>query len=145
MRAKIKLSLTAIVFVLLFIGVYGFIIEKPDPPPNRTYLVIVKDSTDGVWKVVELTNPSNKKIKVYRNEFVYWTAVGTDAYLQFPDSIFAKSKDIEDGFTAVVKDGDWLKLKVKGTAVSKTYIYSVFCSIDSVYAKGGSPPEFDVH
>ena len=145
MRAKIKLSLTAIVFVLLFIGVYGFIIEKPDPPPNRTYLVIVKDSTDGVWKVKDITNPSNHHIVVFKNEFVYWTAVGTDAYLQFPDSIFAKSKDIEDGFTAVVKDGDWLKLKVKGTAVSKTYIYSVFCSIDSVYAKGGSPPEFDVH
>ena len=143
MRAKIKLSLAAIVFVLLFIGVYGFIIQN-SPPQGHDVTILIKQDKHGVWRVHDPSG--NKKVIVYRGYWVYWNLIGTDASFQFPDStIFVKSSEMPNGFTTHKKNLHVLPLQVRDTAATGTYIYSVFCFKDSVYAQGGTPPEFDVH
>ena len=141
MRAKIKLSLASIVSILLFVGIYGFIIQNATPQDqNRGTVVILIQKVGGVWMVRD--NFNNKKPIIYRGQKVMWIAYRTDTYIQFPDStIFEEEK----GFTAHGKDNIPLRLTVRADADTGTYVYSVFCLKDSVYGKGGSPPEFIVH
>lgn len=140
MCAKIKLPLAAIVFILLFIGVYGFIIQNPTPQDkNRGTVVILIQKVGGVWMVRD--NFNNKKPIIYRGQKVIWIAIGTDAYIQFPDSTIFE----ETGFTAFGRKDQFLRLTVSAEADTGTYVYSVFCLKDSVYGRGGTPPEFDVH
>ena len=140
MRAKTKLSLAATVFILLFIGVYGFIIQNPTPQDqNRATVVILIQKVGGVWIVRD--NLGNKKPIIHKGQKVIWVAIGTDAYIQFPDSTIFE----ETGFTAFGRKDQFLRLTVSADADTGTYIYSVFCLKDSVYGQGGTPPEFDVH
>ena len=98
----------------------------------------------GIWKVVNETDTTKKKVVAQRNDTIIWTAEGTDAYFQFPDSIFkpiGPHDSLQNGYTKFLRNEKKLSLKIKMNAPLKTYIYAVFCIADSTYAQGDSPPK----
>ncbi len=146
---KNKLSL-----VIICVVISGFILlnqkkqvpvaqQKPvSKAPNTYELKVMK--IGNVWKVVNATDTTKTKIIVHKKDTIIWTAIGTDAYFQFPDSLFkpvGKEDSLVNGYTKFVKSGHKLKLKVKDSAPSGTYPYAVFCTADGVFARGDSPPK----
>jgi hypothetical protein len=101
---------------------------------------------DGVWRVVNPVD-STATLIVNKNDKIIWTAEGTDAIFQFQDEIFDTTDsdyNLSQGFTKDLRDGKKLKLKIDKNTPAGTYVYSVFCLADSVYAIGSSPPKIIV-
>ncbi len=142
MKIKMGMFITGII---LSIFITGFILKPTFTSPNTYELKIVK--IDNVWRVVDATDSTKTKIKVKKKDTVIWTAEGTDAYFQFPETLFnpVSAKDsLHNGYTKFLKNGKKLKLKVKDNAPAGTYEYSVFCTPAGVYARGDSPPKIIV-
>ena len=135
MSAKLKLSVIGFV---LTIFLTGFWISQ-DPPASEEHSLAVMN-IDGIWKVV---NPADSTFKliVHPNDKIVWTTVGTNALFKFNDDIFDSTGA---NYSKYIKDGKELKLKIKDKAKKGIYEYSVFCTPDSVYAIGGSPPKIIV-
>lgn len=135
-----KLFFTAVgLAITLFFGF--FLVLKP--PASTVYeLKVIK--LEGVWRVVDATDYSNRKIKVKKKDSIVWTVEGTNAYFQFPTSIFnpdGVSDSLKNGSTKFIADGKKLKLKIKDDAPLGPQVYAVFCSADGVFAQGESPPQ----
>lgn len=159
MSAKLKLILPFLIIAALLAG-YSFTQNQPPRHVDSITLKVTKDAT-GTWKVIAVSEsiddtvhqlPAQAKVKVNVNTWIYWVVdKTTDAYFQFPDSIFnthaAGSSRLSDGYTIHIEKGGTLKLKIKNdkNVVGKTYVYSVFCMKDSVYAWGDSPPQIIVN
>ncbi len=139
MRNKLFVLIAGIVAVTLF---FGFLLA-PAPPAPKTYeLKVVK--IEGIWRVVDASDHSKKKIKVKKKDTIVWTVEGTDAHFQFSTSVFnpkGVSDSLKNGSTKFIADGKKLKLKVKDDAPVGTQVYAVFCSADGVFAQGESPPQ----
>jgi hypothetical protein len=121
----------------------GGFVTNPEPPPAATYnLKVVK--VDGVWRVVDASDYSKRKVKVKRKDKIVWKAEGSDVYFQFSNKLFNavdEADTLSGGYTTFLRDGRKLKLKVKDDAPSGTYEYAVFCTADGVFAQGESPPK----
>jgi len=139
MRNKLIVLIAGIVAVTLF---FGFLLT-PAPPALKTYeLKVIK--VEGVWRVVDATDYSKRKVKVKKKDTIVWTVEETDTYFQFPAKMFnpvGKADSLIEGYTKFVRDGKKLKLKVKDDAPAGTYEYAVFCTADGVFAQGESPPK----
>jgi len=139
MRNKLFVLIAGIVAVTLF---FGFLLA-PAPPAPKTYeLKVVK--IEGIWRVVDASDHSKKKIKVKKKDTIVWTVEGTDAHFQFSTSVFnpkGVSDSLKNGSTKFIADGKKLKLKVKDDAPVGTQVYAVFCNADGVFAQGESPPQ----
>jgi hypothetical protein len=121
---------------------FGFLLV-PTPPASTVYeLKVIK--LEGVWRVVDATDYSKRKIKVKKKDSVVWTVEGTNAYFQFSIDIFnpvGTSDSLKNGSTKFIADGKKLKLKIKDDAPLGPQVYAVFCSADGVFAQGESPPQ----
>lgn len=121
---------------------FGFLLV-PTPPASTVYeLKVIK--LEGVWRVVDATDYSKRKIKVKKKDSIIWTVEGTNAYFQFPTAIFnpvGTSDSLKNGSTKFIEDGEKLKLKIRDDAPLGPQIYAVFCSADAVFAQGESPPK----
>jgi hypothetical protein len=141
MSTKLKLSAVGLISAILLTGFW----VSQSPPSQKNYdLAVIQ--IDGVWKVVNAAD-STTVVKVKKNDKIVWTAEGTDAVFQFQDQIFDTTDgdySLSQGFTEELRDGKKLKLKIKKDAPAGTYVYSVFCVTDSVYAIGSSPPKIIV-
>ncbi len=139
MRNKLFVLIAGIAAITLF---FGFLLA-PAPPAPKTYeLKVVK--VEGVWRVVDATDYSKKKIKVKKKDTIIWTVEGTNAYFQFSTSVFnpkGVSDSLKNGSTKFIADGKKLKLKVRDDAPIGVQVYAVFCSTDDVFAQGESPPK----
>ncbi len=139
MRNKLFVLIAGIVAVTLF---FGFLLA-PAPPAPKTYeLKVVK--VEGIWRVVDASDYSKRKVKVKKKDTIVWTVEGTNAYFQFSTSVFnpkSVSDSLKNGSTKFIADGKKLKLKVKDDAPVGTQVYAVFCSADGVFAQGESPPQ----
>lgn len=139
MRNKLFVLIAGIVAVTLF---FGFLLA-PAPPAPKTYeLKVVK--VEGIWRVVDASDYSKRKVKVKKKDTIVWTVEGTNAYFQFSTSVFnpkSVSDSLRNGSTKFIADGKKLKLKVKDDAPVGTQVYAVFCSADGVFAQGESPPQ----
>jgi hypothetical protein len=69
-----------------------------------------------------------------KGEAVVWMALGSDVFLQFPDTTLFGTDN------ATITEGKKLRLQVLPTAKSGRYTYSIFCLTDKAYATGDSPP-----
>jgi len=139
MRNKLFLLIAGIAIITLF---FGFLLAPAPPNPKVYELKVVK--VDGVWRVVDATDYSKRKIKVKKKDTIVWNVDGTDAYFQFPNSILNPSgisDSLRNGSTKFIRDGKKLKLKVRDDASKGTYEYAVFCSAEGVFAQGESPPK----
>ena len=138
MRNKLIILIAGITALTLF---FGFLFV-PAPPAPKTYeLKVVK--VEGVWRVVDATDYSKKKIKVKKKDTIVWNVEGTNAHFQFATSVFKPnsiSDSLRNGSTKFIADGKKLKLKVKDDAPVGIQVYAVFCSEDGVFAQGESPP-----
>jgi hypothetical protein len=138
MRNKLFVLIAGIAAITLF---FGFLLA-PAPPAPKTYeLKVVK--VEGVWRVVDASDYAKRKIKVKKKDTIVWTAVGTNAYFQFPTSVFNPkgiSDSLKNGSTKFIADGKKLKLKIRDDAPLGIQVYAVFCSKDGVFAQGESPP-----
>ncbi len=138
MRNKLFVLIAGIAAITLF---FGFLLA-PAPPPAKIYeLKVVK--VEGVWRVVDASDYSKKKIKVKKNDTIVWTVEGTNAYFQFSTSVLnpkSVSDSLKNGSTKYIADGKKLKLKVRDDAPIGGQVYAVFCSTDGVFAQGESPP-----
>ena len=101
-----------IIAIAILLG--GFMIT-PEPPPSATYdLKIIK--VDKVWRVVDASDYSKRKVKVKRKDIIVWEAAGTDVYFQFSNKLFdavGEADSLAGGYTKFLEDGKKLKLKVK--------------------------------
>ena len=141
MSAKLKLLVSGFILTVLLTGFW--VSQSPLPPKNYDLAVM---QIDGVWKVVNAAD-STTVVKVKKNDKIVWTAEGTDAVFQFQDQIFDTTDgnySLSQGFSEDLRDGKKLKLKIKKDTPAGTYVYSVFCVADSVYAIGSSPPKIIV-
>jgi hypothetical protein len=141
---KEKLSLLMIViFLSVFISCGQNNHENTMPTSSVKHeLKIMK--IGGIWKVVNETDSTKTKVVAKRKDTIIWTADGTDAYFQFPDSIFkpvGPHDSLQNGYTKFLRNGKKFSLKVKANAPLLTYIYAVFCTADSTFAQGDSPPK----
>ena len=139
MNDKWKFTIITITAALLMMG---FMTYSPSSPPNTHELVIMK--IDGIWKVVDAADHTKFTLKAKKKDVIVWTIIGSDASFQFPANLLDpvdEGDNLTDGYTKYLKDGKKLKLKVKETAEAGTYEYAVFCSVDGVFAIGGSPPK----
>jgi len=135
MNSKLKVPAIGIILVLMLSG-FGV---TQSPPEQKTHtLEIIK--INNVWKVVN-TADSSYVVKVKLNDKIEWTTVGTNALFEFHNDLFDSTAV---NYSKYIKDGKKLNLKIKSNAKKGTYIYSVFCTPDSVYAIGGSPPKIIV-
>lgn len=128
--------------LLIAVVLAGFLFNPPYLKPKKHVFFI--ENVGGVWRVVDSTNHANHKIKAHQKDTIIWKAVGTDAYIQFPDSLLdsgGPGNNLINGYTAFLKNGKRLKLKVKGNAKNGWYNYAVFCMADSTFARGDSPPK----
>ena len=138
MRNKLFVLIAGITAVTLF---FGFLYTPVPPGSNEFELDVIK--LEGVWRVVDASDHSKKKIKVKKKDTIVWNVKGTDAYFQFSTSVFnpvSVSDSLKNGSTKFIRDGKKLKLKVRDDAPVGTQIYAVFCSEDGVFAQGESPP-----
>ncbi len=139
MRNKLFVLIAGIVAVTLF---FGFLLA-PAPPAPKTYeLKVVK--VEGIWRVVDASDYSKRKVKVKKKDTIVWTVEGTNAYFQFSTSVFnpkSVSDSLRNGSTKYIADGKKLKLKVRDDAPIGIQVYAVFCSADGVFAQGESPPQ----
>lgn len=149
MRQKLELLLI-VILLAVFASCNQSKEEKTDNAgPGtlaKTVDLIIKND-DGVWRVLNATDLSKKPPKLKWNDKISWTAEGTDAYIQFPDTLLIpdyNGDNLLNGYTAHLRPGIEykLKLKVKDSVATGTYVYAVFCMADSVYAQGDSPPKF---
>lgn len=105
-------------------------------------LVIKKDGK--AWKIVDAADLKNTVIKAKKKDIIVWTAQGTDAHFQFSHKCFkhdTPEHELDGGFTKFLKSGKTLKLMVKNDAPVGDEIYAVFCTTDSVFAQGSTPPK----
>ena len=138
MKNKLFVLIAGIVSITLF---FGFLFTPAAPNPKVYELKVIK--IEGVWKVVDASDYSKKKIKVKKKDTIVWTVEGTNAYFQFSTSVFnpkGVSDSLKNGSTKYIADGKKLKLKVRDDAPVGTQVYAVFCSTDGVFAQGESPP-----
>ena len=138
MRNKLFVLIAGIAAITLF---FGFLLAPAPPAPKIYELKVVK--VEGVWRVVDTTDYSKKKIKVKKKDTIVWTVEGTNAYFQFSTSVFkpkSVSDSLKNGSTKYIADGKKLKLKVRDDAPIGVQVYAVFCSTDGVFAQGESPP-----
>lgn len=115
---------------------------KAPPPPIDLKI----EKIDGVWKVINTARPGEVP-HVRRNGIIRWDTGETDAYFQFPDTIFSPvgpPDSLKHGYLKHQKKGTILKLLVKKTADTTTYTYAVFCMADSTFAQEDSPPRIIV-
>jgi hypothetical protein len=139
MRNKLFLLIAGIAAITLF---FGFLLAPAPPDPKVYDLKVVK--VEGVWRVVDASDYSKKKIKVKKKDTIIWTVEGTNAYFQFSTSVFnpkSVSDSLKNGSTKYIADGKKLKLKVRDDAPVGSQVYAVFCSTDGVFAQGESPPK----
>ncbi len=139
MRNKLFLLIAGIAAITLF---FGFLLAPALPDPKVYDLKVVK--IEGVWRVVDASDYSKKKIKVKKKDTIIWTVEGTNAYFQFSTSVFnpkGVSDSLRNGSTKFIADGKKLKLKVRDDAPIGPQVYAVFCSADAVFAQGESPPK----
>ncbi len=138
MRNKLFVLIVGIAAITFF---FGFFLA-PAPPAPKTYeLKVVK--VEGVWRVVDASDYSKRKVKVKKKDTIVWTVEGTNAYFQFSTSVFnpkGVSDSLRNGSTKFIADGKKLKLKVRDDAPVGPQVYAVFCSEDGVFAQGESPP-----
>jgi hypothetical protein len=138
MRNKLFVLIAGITALTLF---FGFFFAPVPPNPKVYELKIVK--VEGIWRVVDATDYSKKKIKVKKKDTIVWNVEGTNAYFQFSTNVFnppSVSDSLRNGSTKFIADGKKLKLKVRDDAPVGTQVYAVFCSEDGVFAQGESPP-----
>jgi len=138
MKNKLFVLIVGIVSITLF---FGFLFTPAAPNPKVYELKVIK--IEGVWKVVDASDYSKKKIKVKKKDTIVWTVEGTNAYFQFSNSVFnpkGVSDSLRNGYTKYIADGKKLKLKVKDDAPVGPQVYAIFCSADGVFAQGESPP-----
>jgi hypothetical protein len=139
MRNKFFILIAGIAAIATF---FGFLFA-PAPPNSKIYeLKVVK--VEGIWRVVDATDYSKRKVKVKKKDTIVWTVEGTNAHFQFPTSVFnpsGVSDSLRNGSTKFIANGKKLKLKVRDDAPVGTQIYAVFCSAESVFAQGESPPK----
>jgi hypothetical protein len=138
MKNKLLILIAVITALTFFLGFFW----TPVPPGSTVYeLKVIK--IEGVWRVVDASDYSKRKVKVKKKDTIVWTIAGTDAYFQFSDSVFdaaGAADSLKNGSTKFVKDGKKLKLKVRDDAPLGPQVYAVFCSADAVFAQGESPP-----
>ena len=105
------------------------------------------------WKVVDESNATQVKAKT--GDKVTWTAVGTNAYFQFIEGkLMAKEKDKDKAskkdeakslaeiyITNKVAAGESVSFIIRASVAKGKYPYAVFCTADSVFATGDSPPK----
>jgi len=116
--------------------------QSTSESPKKYEMKIIK--VDGIWRVVDATDTTKTKLQVHRKDTIVWTVEGTNAYFQFPDSIFkpvGRDDSLTNGYTKYIRSGHKLKLKIKDNAPFYTYVYAVFCSADSMFAQADSPPK----
>jgi hypothetical protein len=138
MRNKLFLLIAGIAAITLF---FGFLLAPAPPAPKIYDLKVVK--VEGVWRVVDASDYSKKKIKVKKKDTIVWNVEGTNAYFQFSNSVFnpiSVSDSLRNGSTKFIADGKKLKLKIRDDAPVGPQVYAVFCSEDGVFAQGESPP-----
>jgi hypothetical protein len=141
MSTKLKLSAVGFILTILLTGFWA-----SQSPPASKQLTMTVMKIDGVWRVVNPVD-STATLIVNKNDKIIWTAEGTDAIFQFQDEIFDTTDsdyNLSQGFTKDLRDGKKLKLKIDKNTPAGTYVYSVFCLADSVYAIGSSPPKIIV-
>ncbi len=139
MRNKLFVLIAGIAAITLF---FGFLLAPAPPDPKVYDLKVVK--VEGVWRVVDASDYSKKKIKVKKKDTIVWTVEGTSAHFQFSTSVFnpkGVSDSLRNGSTKFIADGKKLKLKVRDDAPIGPQVYAVFCSADGVFAQGESPPK----
>jgi len=139
MKNKLFVLIVGIAAITLF---FGFLFTPAAPNPKVYELKVIK--IEGVWSVVDASDYSKKKIKVKKKDTIVWTVEGTNAYFQFSNSVFnpkGVSDSLKNGYTKYIADGKKLKLKVKEDAPVGPQVYAIFCSADSVFAQGESPPK----
>jgi hypothetical protein len=142
MKPKLIIFIVASFLSMMLLGLS---FEPASPPAKTVDLKVIK--VDNVWKVVDATDYSKTTVKVKKNDKITWTVVGTDASFQFPEELLdpvETSDSLQNGYTKFVRDGKKLKLKIKNSAKAGTYEYSVYCTADSTFAIGGSPPKIIV-
>jgi len=105
------------------------------------------------WKVVDQSNTTQVKAKT--GDKVTWMALGTDAYFQFIEGkLVAKEKDKDKASkkdeaeslaeiytTNKVAAGQSVSFIIRASVAKGKYPYAVFCTADSVFATGDSPPQ----
>ncbi len=139
MKGKISL-LVIVMFLSVFISCNQEQ-QSTSESPKKYEMKIIK--VEGIWRVVDATDTTKTELKVNRKDTIVWTVGGTNAYFQFPDSLFkpvGREDSLKNGYTKFIKDGHKLKLKIKDNAPSGTYAYAVFCGADSMFAQADSPP-----
>jgi len=138
MKNKLFVLIVGIAAITLF---FGFLLAPAPPAPKVYELKVVK--VEGIWRVVDATDYSKRKIKVKKKDTIVWTVEGTNAYFQFSTSVFNPkgiSDSLRNGSTKFIADGGKLKLKIRDDAPVGPQVYAVFCSTDGVFAQGESPP-----
>ena len=136
---KLFLLIAAIAVITLF---FGFLLAPAPPDPKDHNLKVV--NVKGVWRVVDASDYSKRKIKVKKKDTIIWTVEGTNAHFQFATSVFKPkgvSDSLKNGSTKFIADGKKLRLKVRNDAPIGPQVYAVFCSADDVFAQGESPPQ----
>ncbi len=105
-------------------------------PVKRHNLSIkkVKKDKKKVWRIVQSDDTTSAKVTVNRGDIVVWHIKGTDAFFQFSDV------NLFGAYNAVLKNNKKLELTVGKDAKSGPNVYSVFCTSDSSFAVGDSPP-----
>ncbi|MGB5896376.1 MAG: hypothetical protein WBG58_19530 [Ignavibacteriaceae bacterium] len=139
MRNKLFVLITGIAAITFF---FGFLLAPASPGSTVYELKVIK--VEGVWRVVDASDYSKRKVKVKKKDTIVWTIEGTNAYFQFSNSVFdaaGVSDSLKNGSTKFVADGKKLKLKVRDDAPLGPQVYAVFCSADGVFAQGESPPK----
>jgi len=137
----------SLLFIGIFLTVFVSCNRKRMVPisPHQYEMRVMKIGK--IWKVVDATDSTKTKLQVRRKDTIVWTIEGTDAFFQFPDSLFNpvdKQSILQNGFTKFLRNGHKLKLKIKDNAPSGIYSYAVFCTADSMFAQGDSPPRIIV-
>ena len=138
MRNKLFLLIAGIAAITLF---FGFLLAPAPPAPKVYELKVIK--VEGVWRVVDASDYSKRKVKVKKKDTIVWTVEGTNAYFQFSTIVFSPkgiSDSLKNGSTKYIADGKKLKLKIRDDAPVGTHVYAVFCSKDGAFAQGESPP-----
>ncbi len=139
MRRKLFLFITGL---LVAVVLAGFIFDPVFQSPKKHVFFIEK--VGNVWMLVDSTNHTKHKVRAHQKDTIIWKAVGSDVYIQFPDSLLdpvGSGNSFKNGYTAFLKNGKRLKLKVKEHAKNGWYDYAVFCMADSTFAIGDSPPK----
>ncbi len=123
--------------VLFFIGA-TIPSDPPETPQGLPTINLTIKKVGNTWKVVDSRTDTTKG-RAKRNQKIIFTAVGTDAYLQFDDM------KLFGGYTYHLKDGQPSPpMVVKNNAPQGTYTYAAFCYGPKVYAEGDSPPKIIV-